>query len=417
MLRNCKTHLFLVLLFILVLNSGVCLGARKITLTVATNRPGNTAKVLQKIAANFVSQNPDVKIDFLAPVGEYENIMKIKMASHELPDVFATHGWAKIRYGAYLADLRNEKWACLISPTIKPQIIDKTGKVFVLPIDEDKAGIIYNADILKKYGIDIPGTFTEFMAACEIIKTKSSGRISPIHIGGGDNWPEGQYYTEFANPLLISPQHNYMQELQSGTFDWNHFDFLPQKFLEMWRKGYINRDFLTARYIDSAKAFAAGKAVFGFYSAYFIEEIKKINPRIHCEIMPIPSIVPGDEPTFAGGELTTWGVWKDSPNLALAKKLVAYYARPENIKLVAKVERAPAGLIGIDANLGELDFYYKKYASIRTLPYFDRVYLPNGMWDVIRTNAQDLVAGIITPRQFSLNMEREYKRLKAAEKR
>jgi len=42
------------------------------------------------------------------------------------------------------------------------------------------------------------------------------------------------------------------------------------------------------------------------------------------------------------------------------------------------------------------------------------VYLPNGMWDVMCKNGQDLLAGGITPREFSENMKKEYERLRAA---
>src|SRR5215469_4260480 len=74
-------------------------GGGTITLTVATNDVGDQAKVLQDIAQKFMQANPDIKVDFSAPGADYENIMKVKMASGHLPDVFSTHGWAKIRYG------------------------------------------------------------------------------------------------------------------------------------------------------------------------------------------------------------------------------------------------------------------------------------------------------------------------------
>src|SRR5262249_30889896 len=59
-----------------------------ITLTVSTNQVGDQAKVLQDIATKFTQQNPNIKVDFSAPGAEYENIMKVKMASGKLPDVF-----------------------------------------------------------------------------------------------------------------------------------------------------------------------------------------------------------------------------------------------------------------------------------------------------------------------------------------
>nr|MDF9458925.1 hypothetical protein [Bacillus pumilus] len=45
-------------------------------------------------------------------------------------------------------------------------------------------------------------------------------------------------------------------------------------------------------------------------------------------------------------------------------------------------------------------------------PYFDRKYLPSGMWAVMATTGQELLAGSITPEQLSKKMEEEYKRLK-----
>src|SRR5947207_4183683 len=62
-----------------------------ITLTVVTNQVGNQAQVLKDIAQKFEKANPNIKVDFQAPGSEYENIMKVKMASKHMPDVFSTH--------------------------------------------------------------------------------------------------------------------------------------------------------------------------------------------------------------------------------------------------------------------------------------------------------------------------------------
>lgn len=387
-----------------------------VTLSVATNVVGEQVKVLQGISDNFTKENPGIKVDFLAPGKDYENIMKVKMASNELPDVFSTHGWGKIRYGQYLEDLKNEPWASTLTSSIKPTVTDENGKVYVLPMDEDKSGITYNPEILKKYGVEVPATFDEFLAACKVIKEKSGGKVTPIHIGGSDGWPEGQYYDYFATPALVSATPNYSAALLDGTFDWTKFDIVPAKFLELWENGYVNKDFLTSKYMDSVKAFAEGKAAFEFYGPYVIEEAQKINPEIKGAMMPIPSMIAGDTPTLVGGEKTTWGVWKDSKNKDAAKKFVAYFAKAENAKLVAESNKLPCGIAGVTVNAGDMTQYYELYKNIRVMPYFDRVYLPSGMWDVICKNAQDLVAGGITPAQFSDNMKKDYLRLRAQSK-
>ena len=389
-------------------------GGTGANLTVMTNVVGEPAKVLQEIANQFMKDNPDIKVDFSAPGAEYENIMKMKMASNELPDVFATHGWAKARYGAYLADLKGEEWASKLNASIKSAVTDDQGRVFVLPMDQDKGGPVYNAAVLEKYGIQVPMTWDELMKAAEEIKTKSNGEVVPIHIGGADSWPIGQFFDFYATSVFISPEKNDVAQLLDGTFDWNRFDALPQMFLSLQEKGYLNKDVLTAKYSDSAKAFAEGKAAFGIYGPFLIEEAKKINADLKAGLMPIHSVAAGDAPTLVGGEKTTWGVWKDSPNSEAARKFVAYYAKPENVALVAAANALPPGLDGVATNAGSLTADFEKFEDLRVFPYFDRVYLPNGMWDVMCKNGQDLLAGGITPREFSENMKKEYERLRAA---
>ncbi|MEC0230421.1 ABC transporter substrate-binding protein [Paenibacillus alba] len=390
--------------------------AKQETISVSTNVVGEQAKFLQTLAENFQKENPTIKVEFSAPGKDYGDIMKVKMASNEMPDVFATHGWAKLKYGQFLADLKNEPWANTLDDAIKSIVTDETGKVYVLPMDQDKSGLAYNVDILEKYEIAVPKTYDELMKAAEIIKTKSGGKVSPFHVGGSDIWPVGQFFDYFANPLYISPSANSASKLLDGSFDWSNWDKFAQMYSDLYKNGYLNKDVLTAKYNDDAKALAEGKTAFLFYGAYIIQEAMKINPQLHAGIMPIPSVVEGDTPTFVGGEKTTWGVSKNSKHMEAAKKFVAYFAKPENAQLVADSNGLPAGIKGIKVNAGDLTKYYEQYKDVRVLPYFDRVFLPNGMWDVMCKNGQDIIAGGVTAKQFSDNMKSEFIRLKAAAK-
>ncbi len=384
-----------------------------ITLEVATNIVGDQAEVLEAIADDFMEENPNIKVEMSILGKDYENLMRIKMAADDMPDVFSTHGWAKMRYGEFLADLRDEVWADSIASSIRGLVTDETGKVYVLPMDQDKAGICYNVDILQEYDIEVPTTFDELMAAAEKIKTESNGEIIPFHIGGADMWPLGAFYDYFATPLLISYENNEGSALLDGTFDWSKFVWLSQKLLEMQEKGYLNKDVLTAKYMDTANAFAEGRVAFVMLGAYIIAEAQSINPDLNTSVMPSPSIKSGDEPTFIGGEWTTWGVWKDTEHIDAAKKFVSFYARPENVARVANSNNMPAGLEDVATKADEID-YYVTYADIRVFPFFDRYYLPNGMWDVLCKNGQDVLAGAITPEQATENMQNEYERLRAS---
>jgi raffinose/stachyose/melibiose transport system substrate-binding protein len=386
-----------------------------VTITVMTNRVGTQAQLLQDLANKFMAENPDIKVDFSAPGADYEKLMKVKMAANDMPDVFATHGWAKIRYGEFLLDLRDQPWVTQLDPAIKPAVTDDTGKVYVLPMDQEKTGPAFNADILQEYGLEVPLTWKDFMAACETIKTKSEGKVVCVHMGGSDSWTVGQYYDFFSTALAISPTPNDAQALLDGTYEWDNYTVLSQNLLDLKTNGYLNVDALTAKYTDSAVALAQGKAAFGFYGPFICDEALNTNPDFNCGIMPIPAIAEGDQPTFAGGELTTWGVWKDSKHVDAAIKFVNFFAQLENVKAVAESNKVPAGLTGVQVDAGYLTQYYTQYADLRTFTYFDRIYLPNGMWDVLCKNGQDVLAGGITPEQATDNIGKEYARLREAQ--
>ncbi len=388
--------------------------AAPVTITMSTNVVGEQAKVLQQLAEKFATANPDIKVEFSAPGKDYEAQMKVKMAANDLPDVFSTHGWAKIRYGEFLLDLRDQPWVSKISPTMKPIVTDEAGKVYVLPLDQDLVGPVYNVDLFKEYGLKVPTTWEELLAVCDTIKTKSGGKVTPIHVGGADNWPLGHMIDLLSINLLISPAKNQANELLKGTFDWSLYLPMAQKLLDLQNKGCLNKDAVTAKYADSAKAFGEGKAAIGIYGPFLIEEAKKTNPKLNAGLMPVPALVAGDTPTFTGGERTTFGVWKDSKNKAAALKLVAFLAQPENVAVVANSNKIPAGLEGVKVDTGELAPYFEQYKDIRVFPYFDRVYLPNGLWPTLDSGAQDLLAGGITPAQYVDNLRKEYIRLHAA---
>lgn len=383
---------------------------KKVTLTMTTNVVGEHADILEGFAKAYEELHTNVTIDFTAPGGEYENMMKVKMAANDMPDIFSTHGWAKARYSEYLADLSNQPWADQVSAAFSPIVTDDDGALLVLPFDQDQSGPVFNVTVFEEYGIEIPNTLDELMAACETILTESNGEVVPI-VCAAEGWQEAQFFDFFATPLLISPTDNYADALLDQSFDWSNWDYLAEVWLEMWDKGYINEDVFTAKYDDNVASFAQGKSAIGFFGPYFIEEAKKVNPDFKGDMMPIPSIYEEDAPTFVGGEKTTLGVWKDSPNLDVALDFLNFCAQPENVEKVVAYTKLPPAIDGAAMNAGDLTATYEKYSNLRTFPYFDRVYLPNGMWDVMCKNSQALLGGSITPAEFSEDMENEFIRL------
>ncbi|WP_205091511.1 ABC transporter substrate-binding protein [Thalassobacillus pellis] len=368
--------------------------------------------VIKEAITTFEEENPNIDIEGNFPGDGYEQMLRVKMAANDMPDLFDTHGWAKARYGEYVADLSDMDWVKNLDPALNEILKNDQGKVYAFPLNQAKDGITYNANLLKKYGIEPPTTFDEFMDALYQIKEKSDGKVTPLWFHGSDKSAFGQYFDQFSTPLLITDeQHNYEKELLDGTFDWSHYTFLPEKLKQMQEDGLLNEDALTAQIQQQAQLMAQGKIGFTFGGGSIGPAVEELNPEVQVGVVPMPAIHEGDKPSWIGGERHTVAAWKDSENLEEAKKFIAFLAQPEIAKKIAEGTSLPAGLANVEAD-NYYSEYYKKFKDIKVYPYFDRVYLPSGMWDVMGSTGQELLSGSMTPEEVSEKMSKEYTRLR-----
>lgn len=361
------------------------------TIVFSTNVVGGKAEALEA-ACNAFEEETGYEVDFQAPGSSYEELMKTKMASNQLPDLFTTHGWSVARYSDYLMPINDLEWASDIDEQIKGVISNAEGNMFVLPVDIDIAGIVCNMDVLEEAGVEVDGvkTWEDFSAACG--KVLAAGK-NPIHMGGKDSWPIGQFFDWAAPSFYITDDANSRaEELKGGTFDtatWEKVGGL----LDSWVKaGYLNEDCLTSDYNADIESLASGNTAFCFYGNSSIADAKGVNPDANLGMIPIPSASAGDEPSLIAGEDIAVGVWKDTEVKDEAIELLNYLARPEVMKTIAEAAGSKAGLSTVEAEIGDVGEYLKKYETVETYPYFDREYLPSGMWDVMCTTGADILS-------------------------
>lgn len=363
----------------------------EVTITFSTNVVGGRADALQAACEAFAEET-GYTVDFQAPGESYEELMKTKMSANELPDVFTTHGWSVARYSDYLEPVNDMEWAADINEQIKPVITDKEGNMYVLPIDMDIAGIICNMTVLEEAGVnpDEIKTWDDFAAACD--KIKAAGK-TPIHMGGKDNWTIGQYFDWAAPSYFVTDDASSQADaLKGGEFDTATWEKVAGMMDEWVKAGYFNEDVLTADYNSDTQALAQDEAAFCFYGNSGIVDTLNVNPDANLGMIPIPAANEGDEPSLIAGEDIAVGVWKDSPVKEEAIELLNYLAQPDVAKGICEAAGNKAGLNGVEAEIGDIGAYYDKYADVETFPYFDREYLPSGMWDVMCSTGADILA-------------------------
>lgn len=346
---------------------------------------------LLALAEAYEADNPDVKIDVVPQGKDYEGDMKVRMASGDLPDIWATHGWSLLRYSEFLEPLQDQPWADKLNPVLDTTMKNDDGEFFALPLTTDVAGILYNKTVLKELGID-PTSLGSIDAFDDALgKVKDAG-IVPISSSGKDNWFAGDVADWMASGSFDEAE---SKQLADGTFVDSGFEAMYTKIEDWTEAGYFNPDFSAATSDDIATALGQGTTAFVMIQNNLVLSAQEFVPDAQLGFIPVPAVNGGPE-YLIGGEGVALGAWKDGENKEQALDFLNYLAQPENIGEFASEDGNPAGLTGIDVDLGDLSDSYEQFftpGDVRMVPYFDRAFLPNGMWNTLITTTSGIITG------------------------
>lgn len=160
---------------------------------------GSDSEYNQNIVKGFEAENPDIKVE-IVPVDfdNAEQIIKTGIASGDPVDVSFFWGTQINAFTdndmaadltSYLTENDNEWKNTFIQKYIDGGMVD--GKYYAVSYQPVIETIFYNKDLFEQYGIEVPATWDEYMAACE--KFKAEG------IYGIGNWSgQNHQLLEFA---------------------------------------------------------------------------------------------------------------------------------------------------------------------------------------------------------------------------
>lgn len=383
----------------------------RLTLMINFQSTEAVTGAFEELIAEFHEAHPEIEVELIPGTSDYEALMKSKMATNDLPDMWSTHGWSVLRYSEYLAPLEDQEWASRLHPAIKPVVTDEEGHIYVLPLDVDMAGVAYNREVLRNAGVDADAlkSWDDLFAA--MAQVKAAG-VTPVHIGGKDSWTVGNFFDWAAPAVYITDPNNYSGDnLLEGRFETDKWEILAGLMKRMNDEAYLNVDNLTSTYSDSARALAVGDAAFTFYGNYVLAEAWTFDPDADLGFFPVPAYYEGDRPSLISGERSTVGIWKDSAHPEACKLFLSFLARPENAARIAEANGIPAGLIDAKADTGKLKGDYEKWASVRAFPYFDRAFLPSGMWDTMCSTGSGILSGDMTTAEAAAKMQEDFNRM------
>ena len=378
--------IFLALIMLLGVLPVSAMAAEKIE--VETTLSDSVLEALREIVAAFELET-GIEVDLIAPGPDYESILKTKMGSRNLPDVWDTHGWAVKRYGEFLEPLNDQPWVSRMDSSAAGIVTDANGNILGANMTLSMGGCIYNADVLAEAGVDPAQirSLQDFYDACA--KIKAIGKV-PVYIGGKDSGNAAGFFAAIASALLTATGSKYDQReaLLDGSFDWETYGTEVLKEVAfMVNEGYINTDFTTADTVAQCTAIGNAECGFLWRHAQNITWARQYVPGANLGFMPYPSYS-GEKMAFMSGEYQCLGVYNETEHRDAAMKYVEFLTRAENVE---KMCRAQGSLPGFSDVSVEDDYAINVFRkaqevygdAIEYTNLFDRQYFPNGMWGIM----------------------------------
>lgn len=325
-------------------------GGGKVTITyLVDNAPATQATAKQFVAA-FEKANPDitVKIDQKPQGADGDNIIKTKLATGDMDDVFNYNSGSLIQAihpDSRLVDLSGEPWATSVTSDFKASVSgDAKGALYGGPWGTSfSGGIMYNTKVFEKAGITTPpATWDEFIADAQ--KIKAAG-VTPVLQSFGDTWTSQLFVlADFAN--INAKDKNWASDYTANKSDAKYAQQPAlagfQHTEEVFKDGLVNADYASLTNVNALKELATGQGAMYPMITTVLPNVQQSNPDQINDIgyFAMPSDIAGVQPHMTVWEPNGLYIPKTTTGdkLAAAKKLVAFAYSAEGCQIQVKAQ-------------------------------------------------------------------------------
>jgi len=349
------------------------------------------------------------------------NIIKIKFASGQVPDIMTTYEQGFVDQGKYLDLSDQTAWWDRLSPEMKVDCTDvKSGKQYRVCTNMTMAGFFYNKAIFSELGLKTATTWDEFEKNLQTIKDKKPG-VTPWFIFGKEAWHLG-HLIEFIPHGYIKQQlgsieakkamlDNDKAKLNFGAADGAMATF-AKNLIELKTKGLINADVLTATSDNCVQEFVTGKAAMLSNGMWVLSSLTDADPKIADTIgfAPYPSYMPNSKPVVLSAEDSGYSISATTEHKAEAIEFLNYLFKAENQKKYSEASKAPSAFKDVQAKWASTNVVSEVNTALK-----DAVNIgftnekPAGFsGDDAGRLVQDLLSGKYTPETFATAYEKAW---------
>ncbi len=294
-MRQTKVALVALLVLLVSAPAFVAMGQSQATVVFGSWRTEDTER-MNRINEVFQKKNPNIVIQFSPTKNtEYDAQLQSSMAAGIGPDVMMLRSYdgGRVIYDAGYLEVLN---------TLVPEIgnIPKTavsawstedGKRYGVPIIGVTHGIFYNKDTFDKYGLKEPRTWSEFIAACQLLKDKGETVIAQ---GIKEPWSLYEVVFSGLGPNFYGGEKS-RQKLIRGEMKLTDKPFVDafaavKQLVPFFAEGYQGLN-----YVDMQQLFVSGKAAMYIGGSWELGPFKDMGLEFNLGWFPPPVVKAGDK--------------------------------------------------------------------------------------------------------------------------
>jgi ABC-type glycerol-3-phosphate transport system substrate-binding protein len=250
----------------------------------------------------YRKNHPNVKITFLT-MNNIEDTVRVQIAAGAGPDMFPLDCFEIPSYANSSRIIKLDTYAQKYNWPSKIYawalgLVTYENSIYALPHASEVTGLYYNNDLLKKYGLQVPKTRAEYIAACKLAMGDSKIALgfgfSDYNLG--NQWVYDHYLTAYAGADGI-------KKLFSGILKFTDSEIAGAFRLvkEDWDAGFINEKMSGAITADEGRnIFVNGDALFNPEGTWVTLEV--VTPgtwTFDWGLAPWPSFKEGVSPAGA----------------------------------------------------------------------------------------------------------------------
>lgn len=326
------------------------------SITILIDNAQTTVDTMNALVETFEESHPDIDVVVeTRPQGsEGDNIVKTRLSTGEMPDLFAYNSGALLQAlnpDQQLTDLSGEDWVGTVDETFQ-EVVSTDEGMYGVPLGQISAGaVFYSTSVYEELGLEIPTTWDEFMANNETIAEEADG-VAPVIQSYGETWTSQLFVLgDYANVEAAQP--DWAEQYTAGQAKYAEEPALAgfEHMQELSEAGMFNEDFASTTYDEALKMLADGEGAHYPILSWAIQNIAVNSPDALDDIgmfaMPGESADPSPLTIWQPGAVYI-PASTEGDQLESAKTFAAWLATPESCAVQIEATDVPYGPFAIE---------------------------------------------------------------------